>query len=135
MTRNILIGLALAAVGVALAVACASSDGGEDAGTGGTCKVSGQCTATEKCEDGKCVPTDGGILSGGGGGGGGSGSDGGGGGGSGDCANYTCKGCCDTQNICWPGGLDTACGINGRSCYDCTSNPFDIICSNGDCIR
>ena len=123
MLKHVIIALAAGS----LAFACGSSNS-EDAGTSDA-----QCT-NGTCENGACVPLDGGIAGGGGsGGGGGQGSDGGGGG-TGDCAKGTCTGCCDRNDTCWGGTLDTACGSSGGSCQDCTT-PDALICQNHTCVK
>ncbi|MFZ5438458.1 MAG: hypothetical protein ACOZQL_00550 [Myxococcota bacterium] len=63
------------------------------------------------CFDGVCVLAPDGGGAGGGAGGGGAG----GGGGSTGCA-----GCVDAQGVCHPGNAESACGVDGGLCGDCT---------------
>jgi hypothetical protein len=37
------------------------------------------------------------------------------------CDATTCGGCCDARGICRPGSANTACGNEGESCQNCTS--------------
>jgi hypothetical protein len=47
------------------------------------------------------------------------------------CAS-SCLGCCDTSGFCQPGQADdTACGVGGAGCVDCTAS--DRICVNAGC--
>jgi hypothetical protein len=36
------------------------------------------------------------------------------------CNAKNCQGCCDINNVCQPGFVDTQCGETGGSCQDCT---------------
>ncbi|MGO8992644.1 MAG: carboxypeptidase regulatory-like domain-containing protein [Polyangiaceae bacterium] len=44
------------------------------------------------------------------------------------CGPATCHGCCDTRNVCQPGTDDSACGVGGGTCNNCTAS-FSA-CSN-----
>lgn len=47
------------------------------------------------------------------------------------CSPSNCTGCC-AGDVCQPGSLDTACGVSGLSCSDCSAS--NQMCLAGSCV-
>ncbi|MGO9836139.1 MAG: hypothetical protein ACLP1X_18205 [Polyangiaceae bacterium] len=116
-----LVVLVASACGGKVPVPEVGSDASYDAGGAGPMGDDASSSSGGGASSGGNATSSGGSSSGSMGGGSSSGSSsssGGSSGGAGSCSTW-CTGCC-ANNICNMGGADTACGIRGASCTDCT---------------